>query len=326
MGQAAPQNRRDDKSEPAASLLTRIRDGLSGHSNELETFARDIDPATGAPVSRVPFAKMHRANRSLEELVEETVERLAQSGGSQFSAECSQLEAYQRKTSVFDKKLAADPDEPVMAQVVAELLSVVRDLRDENEAVRKEVAKARRELTRLATRATAAEREARMDALTQLLNRRAFDEVHAACHEASENHPYCLLLLDADHFKSINDRFGHPAGDAVLALIGKIIRENCRTADQYARWGGEEFAVLMPDADEEVARGVAERLRRKIESTVLHFGECHIKFTVSCGIVQSREGQSRGQILEEVDVALYAAKSQGRNRSVVYTESVAPRQ
>lgn len=312
------------KSESADSLLSRIRDGLSGHSEELATFARDIDPATGTPLSSGPFAKMQKANQNLDVLVEEAVGRLVESCGKQFAAECSQIEAYQGRTNAFDKQLSEIQENPLMTQVVTELLGMVQKLRDENESVRKEVANARRELSLLAARANAAEREARVDTLTKLLNRRAFDELHANCHETSQDHAYCLLMLDADRFKSINDRFGHPAGDAVLALIGKIIRENCRTSDQSSRWGGEEFAVLMPECNEEMALVVAERLRKKIETTVLHFGEHHIKFTVSCGIVQSSPEKSRGQILQEVDRALYAAKEQGRNKIVVYSESIQP--
>jgi diguanylate cyclase len=315
--------RQDRKGDLAASLFAKIHDGLSDHSDRLATFSRDIDPANGSASPRGPMEQMQRANHSLEALVEESVERLARSCGTQFSAERSQLEAYQKKTTAFDQKLSAVPDDLLMSKVVAELLSVVRELRDENESARKEVASAQKEIRELATRASAAERDARIDTLTQLMNRRAFDEVHAACHAVSGEHGYCLLLLDADHFKNINDRHGHPAGDAVLALIGKIIRENCRIADHYARWGGEEFAVLMPDADDDIAWGVAERLRRKIESTVLRIGALEqnkIKFTVSCGIAKSAPGKTRSRILEEVDQALYAAKAQGRNRTIVYRD------
>jgi len=322
--QPTAEARQDRKSDLAASLFDKIQDGLSDHSDELATFSREIAPATGSPSPRGPLAQMQRANQSLETLVGESVERLGRSCGSQFSAERSQIEAYQKKASAFDRQLSEVPGDVLMSQVVAELLGVVQSLRDENEAVRKEVASAQQELRKLATRACAAERDARIDALTQLMNRRAFDEVHAACHAASEDRGYCLLLLDADHFKTINDRHGHPAGDAVLALIGKIIRENCRGADRCARWGGEEFVVLMPDADEDVAWGVAERLRRKIESSVLRLGaeeQNRIKFTVSCGIAKSGPGKTRSQILEEVDQALYAAKGQGRNRTLVYSES-----
>ena len=82
----------------------------------------------------------------------------------------------------------------------------------------------------------------------------------------------------------------------------------------------------MPECNEDMALVAAERLRKKIEATVLHYGEHHIKFTVSCGIVQSSPGKARDQILEEVDRALYSAKEQGRNRIVVYSESIQPRQ
>lgn len=319
--QPKAETRQDRKTDLAESLFTKIHDGLADHSDELATFSREIDPATGSASPRGSMEQMQRANQNLDALVEESVERLGRSCGIRFSAERSQLEAYQKKTSDFEQRLSAVPGDLLMSQVVAELLSVVRELRDENESVRKEVASAQRELRELATRACAAERDARIDALTQLMNRRAFDEVHAACHAASHENGYCLLLLDADHFKHINDRHGHPAGDAVLALIGKIIRENCRVADSYARWGGEEFAVLMPEADDDIAWGVAERLRRKIESTVLRIGALEhnkIKFTVSCGIAKFSPGKTRSQILEEVDQALYAAKAQGRNRTAVY--------
>lgn len=323
-GQPQAEIRQDRKSDIAAALFAKIQDGLSDHSDELATFTRKLDPANGSATPHVPLAQMQRANQNLEALVEESVQRLGRSCGPQFSAERSQLEAYKKKTNAFDQQLSAVPGDVLMNQVVAELLGVVRELRSENEAVRKEVAIAQRELKELTTRASVAERDARLDALTQLMNRRAFDEVHAACHASSQDSGYSLLLLDADHFKSINDRYGHPAGDAVLALIGKIIRENCRVADHFARWGGEEFAILMPGASEDIAWGVAERLRKKIESTVLRVGgleQNKIKFTVSCGIAQSGPGKTRSQILEEVDQALYAAKGQGRNRSVVYAEN-----
>jgi diguanylate cyclase len=314
----------DRKTDLAESLLVKVQDGLSAHSRELATFSQNIDPATSSACSSDPLAQMQRANESLDALVEEIVHRLASCCGPQFSAEQLQLKAYQQKTNDFDQRLGALPSDLLMNQVVAELLTMVRELRDENESVRKEIASVQKELRELSTRAISAERDARIDFLTQLMNRRAFDEIHAAY----EQRAYCLLLLDADNFKLINDEHGHPAGDAVLALIGKIIRENCRMVDQYARWGGEEFAILMPDADERVAWGIAERLRRKIESTVLRIGAFEhnkIKFTVSCGISRSSPGKSRVQILEEVDQALFVAKDQGRNRTVIFGSISSPR-
>ena len=151
-----------------------------------------------------------------------TVHRLKLVSGTLLSKEQSQLETYKRKTSALGKKLEGIPSELVMTHAVAELLSTVQNRR-ENESVRSEMVDAQKRLCQLAARVAAAEREARVDALTQLLNRRAFDEVHATCHAASQETPYCLVMIDIDHFKSINDEYGHAAGDAVLALIGRAL-------------------------------------------------------------------------------------------------------
>lgn len=306
----------------ASTLLTRVRDGLSEHSDEMATFAETLAPADGSASPRSSWTRMQAANLDLEELVESTVDRLRQACGEVLSAEQSQLEAYSQKTSAFGRRLNDIPSERLLSHVVAELLSIMQGLRHENEAARNAVAEAQQKLGELTARAAAAEREARMDAMTRLLNRRAFDELHAECHDANQDRGYSLLMLDADHFKSINDRYGHSAGDAVLSLIGQIIRENCRATDHMARWGGEEFAILMPEADEHIAMGIAERLRRKIDSAVLHLGQQRIKFTVSCGIVRSRPGASRSQLLQEADVALYTAKEQGRNRCLMFQEGL----
>jgi diguanylate cyclase (GGDEF)-like protein len=311
----------DPKFGLAVTLLAKVREGLSGHSVEIATFAEAIAPAAnGTALPLEACANMQAANQILEELVESTVHRLKLVSGSLLAKEQSQLAAYKKKTSAFGKKLENIPSELVMTHAVAELLSTVQDLRRENESVRTEMVDAQKRLCQLAARVAAAEREARVDALTQLLNRRAFDEVHATCHAASQETPYCLVMIDIDHFKSINDEYGHAAGDAVLALIGRALRENCRAADHMARWGGEEFAILMPGINFTMALGVAERLRRKTEATILHYGPKEIRFTVSCGIVQSQPDSTQLQTLEEADIALFAAKQQGRNRSVVFGE------
>lgn len=316
------QNRRPDDLtiDLATSLLTKVREGLSGHSAEMAAFVRALNPVQGSSASCGSLARMQAANLGLEELVESTVDRLKRACGSLLSEEQLRLEGYREKTNAFDKRLAEVPNELLLTHVVAELLVVVQELRNENDAVRSEIVKAQERICQLSTRAVNAEREARTDTLTGLLNRRAFNEIHAACHAEGQYKSYCLLLIDVDFFKSINDRYGHAAGDAVLSLVGRFIRENCRTADRSARWGGEEYAVLMPDADEAVALRVAERLRTKLEATILYCGQNRISFTISCGIAQSDPNKTQGQIMEEADQALYAAKEQGRNKSFVYRD------
>ena len=162
-----------------------------------------------------------------------------------------------------------------------------------------------------ATRTAAA-----IDTLTGLANRRgvarAFDE---AMVHVREGGGYAVLLLDVDHFKSINDLLGHQTGDRVLAQIGRIIADNVRGVDVAGRFGGEEFIVLLRDAARERALQVAERLRYAIESGGLAYADGK-PVTVSVGVAYARPADTTGDIVERADRALYRAKNAGRNRVV----------
>lgn len=155
------------------------------------------------------------------------------------------------------------------------------------------------------------------DGLTGLLNHREFrfrleKEVERGLEERL---PLSLLLLDLDHFKEVNDTFGHLAGDAVLEALGGILREVSRSSDVTARYGGEEFTVLLPGLERAQAVAVAERLRRIVEGRPVPVGETTVPVTVSVG-VSSLGGEVAGAVglLEAADRALYAAKVSGRNR------------
>ncbi len=157
---------------------------------------------------------------------------------------------------------------------------------------------------------------ATVDTLTGLSNRRgiarAFEE--AMAHVRGGGH-YAVLLLDVDHFKSINDLLGHQTGDRVLAQIGRIIAENVRGVDVAGRFGGEEFIVLLRDASRERALQVAERLRYAIEAGGLNYADGK-PVTVSVGVAYARPTDHTGDVVERADRALYRAKSSGRNRVV----------
>ncbi len=164
------------------------------------------------------------------------------------------------------------------------------------------------------------------DALTGAFNRRYLDERLESELAFAKRHdePLSLLLLDLDHFKVVNDRFGHRAGDYVLARFSKLVHEQVRTEDVVARYGGEEFAVVCRQTDEENAIYLAERLRNTVEQEVFeHEGES-IRITVSIGFAATCKGQVEtvAKLLEAADKALYAAKARGRNRWVA--ASLAP--
>ena len=126
------------------------------------------------------------------------------------------------------------------------------------------------------------------------------------------NHGLSLIMVDLDHFKSINDSFGHEAGDHVLVQFADILRQNCRQEDLPARTGGEEFLILLPMTRLEEARSQAERIRLSLGTK--NASEFIQPFTISAGVVEWRPGESPEALLKRVDALLYEAKEQGRNR------------
>ena len=155
--------------------------------------------------------------------------------------------------------------------------------------------------------------EARIDALTGLANRRALEEIIAA--EISRAHRFghelAIVLLDLDRFKEINDSFGHAAGDVMLRAVSQLLTSLARQGDTVARWGGEEFVVVLPETDLVGAQRFAERLRRTIEA--LSVGD--MQTSASCGVATMLPEDSVEALLGAADQALYQAKSNGRNRT-----------
>jgi len=159
------------------------------------------------------------------------------------------------------------------------------------------------------------------DPLTGLPNRRFFFEHASLIFEEVKRYekPLSLLVMDIDHFKKINDTYGHDVGDLVLKTFADILRGIVRKSDICARLGGEEFAVLLPNTDLEGARVLAERIRATVAKNPVEHGSIVIAFTVSIGVSQYRKGmQGIDELIKEADIALYRAKEGGRNRVEVF--------
>ncbi len=177
------------------------------------------------------------------------------------------------------------------------------------------------ELDKIRNHLATAEERSRTDALTGLANRHALDDfLRAAQMRAMENgRPLSILLIDIDHFKDFNDKFGHQFGDQVLRLIAKLLKDGLRSDDLAARFGGEELVGVLPGADVKVARAVAERIRNAIANrqvTRRSTGEVLTGVTASIGVAQFAPGETLVTLFERCDRALYAAKRGGRNRTV----------
>ena len=168
---------------------------------------------------------------------------------------------------------------------------------------------------------------AQRDGLTGLYNRRAFDDQLRQAWASEDRRPngrFTLMLLDIDHFKKLNDTYGHPAGDAALRNTARAIQKAIRIADVAARYGGEEFVVIMPSTDEAGAYKLAERLRRALEKEQVIFEAARITLTASIGLAEwPAQGKQPAALLASADRALYAAKAGGRNR-VVLASSLPP--
>lgn len=169
-------------------------------------------------------------------------------------------------------------------------------------------------------------KHATLDALTGLNNRRQF-EVRLKQEYASakrQKHPLCSIMLDIDFFKSINDTYGHAAGDKVLQTIANVIKEQLREYDIASRYGGEEFCILLPQTKIEEANIVAQRLRAAVEKTTIEtFIEKeaqnkNINVTISIGLSQLKDTDLAEDLYKRADKALYEAKKRGRNRVIVY--------
>jgi diguanylate cyclase (GGDEF)-like protein len=155
--------------------------------------------------------------------------------------------------------------------------------------------------------------EARIDSLTGLANRRAVEEILAAEISRAQRfaHELAVVLLDLDRFKEINDSFGHPAGDVMLRAVSRLLTSLARQGDTVARWGGEEFVVVLPETDPVGAQRFAERLRRTIEAHSV--GD--MQTSTSCGVASMLPEDTVEDLLGAADQALYLAKTNGRNRT-----------
>ena len=159
-------------------------------------------------------------------------------------------------------------------------------------------------------------RVASTDALTGLLNRRRFAEIaeHELARSRRTGHPLTLALGDVDFFKRINDCHGHAAGDHVLQTVANLLQGALRDYDSVARWGGEEFVVLLPDTDASRAQAIVERLRQTIADSHPSFEGALIPVTITLGVAQFADDDNWHAVVARADEALYRGKAAGRNR------------
>jgi diguanylate cyclase len=225
-----------------------------------------------------------------------------------------------RRTVTVDATVKQAPEVAQHAELAAlaaaSMFKVSRSLQTELARAREEVGTEKQKSQTLSA-------EARTDKLTGLANRRVFDEELDRWLEAwrtTRQQPVSLVLIDVDHFKQINDRYGHATGDAALQWLARIARTEVSEAGLTARYGGEEFAVIMPGVTTEDAIDVAERLRAAVEAELFHHNGQSLRLTASFGLATSLADEVPKSLIHRSDEALYAAKRNGRNRVYLHDE------
>lgn len=174
----------------------------------------------------------------------------------------------------------------------------------------------RAELREQSARLKHALNEARTDSLTGLWNRKAFDEFLSLQTAIARRYglPCSMLLVDVDHFKAINDTHGHLAGDAALCAVAGLLKTGSRESDYVARYGGDEFAILLPQTDSGGALVLAERIRSRLENMPVSANGQQLRVRISGGIATLQAEEGAAAFVDRADRALYVSKQAGRNR------------
>lgn len=199
--------------------------------------------------------------------------------------------------------------------VIRQLVSESRDIRHSTSFLSSQLTTASSEITKLKNQLAEVQREALFDSLSGLYNRRSFDnDIRTLCQSGQS---FCLILADIDHFKTYNDNYGHLFGDSVIRGLSRRLQSSCRDGIIAYRFGGEEFALIVPNRAMRVARQFAESLRRAVEKLSIkdrRSGKQVGNITASFGVSERIENESAEQLIERTDHLLYEAKQLGRNR------------
>ena len=201
-------------------------------------------------------------------------------------------------------------------KVVRNIVSESANIHSSTVSFTQQLDKAQTEISTLKKRLAETEKDVLFDALTEALNRRAFNEdIKALISQSPAG--CCMIIADIDHFKQFNDTYGHQLGDLVLKVVAKRLQESCRDGVKLYRYGGEEFAILLPKSNQRIARQLAEAMRRSIEKLSVkdRRSEARIdNITASFGVSEWKLKQTTSQLIETTDKLLYEAKRLGRNR------------
>jgi len=216
-------------------------------------------------------------------------------------------------------------DASSLGALIGNMTGDTNKMRGSMHSLQSELAASKQQVEKLHQELESARGEALIDPLTGILNRRGFEAKvqDIFSDKTSTDKGLCLLMVDIDHFKKINDAYGHLFGDKVIRAIAETLKSKVKGQDSVARWGGEEFAVLLPETTVPGARVVAEHIRQSIEKGKIRRLDTQEQIggiTISIGVSVYAGGGNIVELLDQADKALYESKKSGRNRTTVYSK------
>ncbi|MCQ8119687.1 GGDEF domain-containing protein [Methylomonas rosea] len=269
----------------------------------------------------VELYKSHICNASLEsfEQINRQLHKVIEQATSAINETYNKAEetndSFQKKSVILENFSASDGLKTILQEIIQE----TKSLAITSQAMQAKLTEANQEMEQLRTELAQARQIATTDGLTGLLNRRAFDMTLAEIIEQSEPDTACLSMLDIDHFKRINDTYGHTIGDNVIKYVASLMKKHAEDHHHVARYGGEELAIIMPNTSHEKAVEISENIRNAMETSRLqrkNDNQSLGKITLSIGVAKLQPGDNPESFIVRADTALYKAKQSGRNRVI----------
>lgn len=298
-------------------FVTGINPGLS------EALSKSLDRGNLLDDKAIEKLYLKHISESNEDEQRENIEKiLGKIAG--FTAETDkQAHQFGDSLQIYGDTLKQHPDESKLGALISNMTGDTHKMRGSIQTLQSELKASKLEVEMLHQELKSARGEALIDPLTGILNRRGFEGVTKLTFEdqAALAKGVCVLMVDIDHFKKVNDTYGHLFGDKIIRVIAEVLKSKIRGQDSVARLGGEEFAVLLTETNIAGARTVAEHVRQSIERGKvrrLDTQEQISGITISIGIAAYTIGKGIVDLLDQADKALYISKQQGRNRTTVF--------
>lgn len=293
-----------------------------------ETITRQLDNGErldDATIERLYLKYVSECNMDVEWALREDIQLLLRKLAESTKETDDQAHRFDTSLHAYGDTLKKNPDQARLAILINNMANDTNRMIGSMQDLQTELAVSKQKVEKLHQELQSARGEALIDPLTGILNRRGFENSVRAtfADQVAVGKGLCLLMVDIDHFKAINDTYGHLFGDKVIRAVANTLKSKVRGQDSVARMGGEEFALLLAETDVAGACIVAENMRKTVEGCQIHRMDAQEKIggiTISIGVAEYASGNSLLDLLGHADKALYASKKQGRNRTTVYAD------